>query len=85
METTRRVLAISDSPKAPPRRITVSLPVLEAAKVVCVAAFGESKAAALQVALEDPASMLPAALVARRRGQTLFLLDPPAAGLLVRD
>jgi 6-phosphogluconolactonase len=84
LETTRRVLAVSDSPKLPPRRITLSLPVLEAARIVCVAAFGESKAAALQAALEDPASTLPAALVARRRGRTVFLLDPAAAGQLAR-
>ena len=83
-EVSRRVIAVSDSPKPPPRRITLSLPVLESARVVCVAAFGESKAAALQMALEDPASSLPAALVARRLGKTLFLLDPAAAGRLAR-
>jgi len=83
-EAARRVLAISDSPKPPPRRITLALPVLEGARVVCVAAFGESKATALQAALEDPASTLPVALVARRRTETLFLLDPAAAGLLAR-
>ena len=81
-EKTRWVLAISDSPKPPPRRVTLSLPALEAAKVVCVAAFGESKAEALRAGLEDPASMLPVAHLARRAGRTVFLLDPAAAARL---
>jgi 6-phosphogluconolactonase len=78
----RRVLAISDSPKPPPRRVTLSLPMLEAARVVCVAAFGESKAEALGAALREPGSSLPVALVARGAQHALFLLDPPAAGRL---
>jgi 6-phosphogluconolactonase len=83
-EETRRVLAITDSPKPPPRRLTLSLPSLAAAKVVCVAAFGESKAEALRAALEDKGSPLPVARVARDARQALFLLDPAAAGRLSR-
>ena len=82
LRETRRVLAISDSPKPPPRRVTLSLPVLQAARVVCVAAFGESKADALGAALRDPRSTLPAALVARGARHALFLLDPPAGARL---
>jgi 6-phosphogluconolactonase len=78
LRETRRVLAIPDSPKPPPRRVTLSLPVLQAARVVCVAAFGESKAEALRAALRDPLSTLPVALVARGARHALFLLDPPA-------
>ena len=81
-EETRRVLAISDSPKPPPRRVTLSMPALEAAKVVCVAAFGEGKAEALRAALQDPGSTLPVARVARDARRVLFLLDPAAAGRL---
>ncbi len=83
-EGTRWVLAVSDSPKPPPRRVTLSLPALVAARVVCVAAFGESKAEALQAALEDPGSALPVAQLARREAQTHFLLDPAAASRLSR-
>jgi 6-phosphogluconolactonase len=83
-ERTRRVIAVSDSPKPPPRRITMTMPALEAARVVCVAAFGESKAEALGAGLGDPASTLPVALVARGARHALFLLDPPAAARLSR-
>ncbi len=78
------VLAISDSPKPPPRRVTLSMAALEAARVVCIAAFGEAKAEVLREALEERTSALPVALVARRFRRTVFLLDPPAAALLHR-
>ncbi|HEY6555486.1 MAG TPA: 6-phosphogluconolactonase [Vicinamibacteria bacterium] len=79
LEEKRWVVPIPDSPKPPPGRITLTLRALEVAQVVCVAAFGESKAEVLGAALGDPASALPVARVARRAGATLFLLDPPAA------
>jgi 6-phosphogluconolactonase len=83
-EESRLVAAIHDSPKPPPRRLTVTLPVLAAARLVVVAAVGERKAAPVAAALEDPASALPIARVARRAPRTLFLLDPAAASLLGR-
>jgi len=83
-EEKRWVLPILDSPKPPPGRITLTLPALEGAKVVCVAAFGESKAEALGAALKDPASALPVARVARRARSMLFLLDPAAAARVSR-
>jgi PPK2 family polyphosphate:nucleotide phosphotransferase len=78
LEQGRFVVAVEDSPKPPPRRLTLTLPVLEAAGLVVVAAFGEAKAEAVRAALEDPSSMLPVALVARG-ARVLFLLDPAAA------
>ena len=84
-EATRQVLAVTDSPKPPPRRVTLSLPALVATRVLCVAAFGESKAEALQAALEDPGSALPVAHLARRQAETHFLLDPAAASRLSRS
>ena len=81
-EETRYVLAISDSPKPPPRRVTLSLRALDEARVVCVAAFGEGKAEALRAALGDPASRLPVARVARSARRALFLLDPAASARL---
>jgi 6-phosphogluconolactonase len=81
-EGARWVLAISDSPKPPPRRVTLSLPALQTATLVCVAAFGDSKAEALRAALQDPGSALPVAQLARAAKKALFLLDPSAASLL---
>jgi 6-phosphogluconolactonase len=73
------VIAIDDSPKPPPRRLTLTLAALEHADLICVAAFGESKAAAIRQAVEDSASRLPVALAARAAKRALFLVDAAAA------
>ena len=74
-EESRWVAAVEDSPKPPPRRLTLTLPVLAAASLVVVAALDHSKAAVVREALERPESRLPLALVARRARRCLFLLD----------
>ena len=79
-EETRLVAPITDSPKPPPQRLTLTLPALAAAHLLVVAAFGAAKAAVMREALEDPASQLPVALALRRATLALVLLDPPAAG-----
>ena len=79
-ETQRAALAIEDAPKPPPRRLTLTLPVLFAAERVVVAAAGRGKARALREALDDPESTLPIARVARHARNVVFLLDPEAAG-----
>jgi 6-phosphogluconolactonase len=78
----RWVLAIDDAPKAPPARLTLTLPVLTAARRLVVAAFGEGKRAVMREALEDAACPLPVARVLRASAQALVLLDEAAgAGL----
>jgi 6-phosphogluconolactonase len=47
-ERRRVVAALTDAPKPPPRRLTLTLPVLAAAKTVIVAAFGAEKAQAIR-------------------------------------
>jgi len=79
-EETCFVAPICDSPKPPPRRLTLTLPALAAARLLVVASFGEAKAGVMREALEDPASRLPVALALRRAPRALVLLDPPAAG-----
>jgi 6-phosphogluconolactonase len=81
-ERERRVAAIEDSPKPPPRRLTLTLPALWAADVLVVAALGESKAEAMRDALQEPACALPVALALRGARRALVLLDPAAAGRL---
>lgn len=76
------VVAVHDSPKPPPQRLTLTLPALRTAALVCVAAFGAAKATALCEAIESPASTLPVALAARGGRHALFLLDAAAASRL---
>jgi 6-phosphogluconolactonase len=81
-EQRRLVAAIEDSPKPPPRRLTLTLPALTSVDLVVVAALGDAKAAPVCEALDDPESPLPVALVVRRARRVLWLLDEPAARLL---
>jgi 6-phosphogluconolactonase len=71
--------ALEDAPKPPPRRLTLTLPALAAARLVVIAALGAAKAEAVRAARQDPASPLPVALVARRAPRVVFLLDHDAA------
>ena len=79
-ESSRLVVAVTDSPKPPPRRLTLTFPALAEASLVVVAAFGDEKSAVIREALENPHSSLPLARAARQGRRTLFLLDPRAAG-----
>jgi 6-phosphogluconolactonase len=81
-EATRSVVAIRDSPKPPPERITLTLVPITGAALVCVAAFGAEKADAVREAVEVADSALPVALAARAGARALFLLDAAAASRL---
>jgi len=59
----RWVVPVEQAPKSPPRRVSLSLPVLRAAREVFVAASGLGKASAVQRALEVQA--LPGAVPAQ--------------------
>ncbi len=79
LETSRRVVAVTDSPKPPPGRLTLTLAALYGAEIY-VAAFGPSKAVVVREALTTPASPLPVALAARAGKRAVFMLDTDAAG-----
>lgn len=83
-ERARWVAAITDSPKPPPVRLTLTLPALRAARTVVVVALGAGKAEMIAAAVEDPTSALPVAMVLRGAKDARLLLDPPAARLLAR-
>ncbi|XP_025970780.1 6-phosphogluconolactonase [Dromaius novaehollandiae] len=79
-EKEKIVAAITDSPKPPPERITLTLPMLNAARTVVFVATGEGKAAILKRILEgDEEKPLPAALVQPHTGQLHWFLDESAA------
>lgn len=80
LEEVGPVVAVTGSPKAPPERLSLSLPVLCAAHTVILVATGAAKASMLARAWAgDPT--LPLSHV-RPRGALHWVLDPDAASLL---
>ncbi|HLR28276.1 MAG TPA: 6-phosphogluconolactonase [Ruania sp.] len=78
--TDRATIAVHDSPKPPPERISLTLPVLNGARQVWLVVAGGAKAEQVSRALAgaDP-DELPAAAAAGR-DVTLWLVDAEAAG-----
>ena len=72
-------LAVRDSPKPPPERITLSLAVLRAARGCLLLASGAAKADAVDAMLGEPSDHLPASLLRRER-LTVILDDAAAPG-----
>lgn len=81
-ETERTVVAVTDSPKPPPRRVTLTLPAVAAAKRVWLVVSGEGKAEAVAggVGGADPADWPCAG--AHGSIETVWFVDPGAASLL---
>jgi 6-phosphogluconolactonase len=79
---TGSVVAVRDSPKPPPTRVSLTFSAIQAAREVWVLASGGEKADAVAEALSGVSQdKLPAA-GARGRDRTLFLLDQEAAAKL---
>jgi 6-phosphogluconolactonase len=79
---TGSVVAVRDSPKPPPTRISFTFSAIQAAREVWILASGAEKADAVAEALSGVSQdKLPAA-GARGRDRTLFLLDQAAAAKL---
>ena len=81
-EADRMVVAVTDSPKPPPKRITLTLPAVRRSRQVWLVVAGEAKAEAVAAAVggADPDDW-PAA-GARGSEKTIWLLDSAAAGRL---
>jgi len=78
-ETTRMVVAVHDSPKPPPQRITLTLPAIQRSREVWLMVSGAAKAEAVAAAAAGaPAVSIPAAGAVGLE-TTLWLLDQEAA------
>ena len=84
-ESTRLVVGVPDSPKPPPRRITLTLPAVRRSREVWLVVAGAAKAEAVAAAINgaDPVAVPAAGAVGRER--TLWLLDAAAAAQLSRS
>ncbi|OBK70321.1 6-phosphogluconolactonase [Mycobacterium sp. 1274761.0] len=81
-ETARQVVGVTDSPKPPPQRITLTLPAVRRSREVWLVVAGAEKADAVAAAVggADPVD-LPAS-GAKGREATVWLLDEEAASKL---
>ena len=73
----RLCLGVHDSPKPPPERITLTLPVLRAARRCVLLATGASKLDAVNAMLGEPTRHVPASLL--RRGRLSVIVDDAAS------
>ncbi|CAG9816408.1 unnamed protein product [Phaedon cochleariae] len=76
-ETKRWVAPITDSPKPPPSRVTLTFPVINNARVCVFATAGKEKADMLKRILVDQ-EKLPAARVQPSTGKLLWIVDREA-------
>jgi len=81
-EQSRLVIAVTDSPKPPPQRITLTLPAIRRAREVWLVVGGAAKAEAVAAAIggADPVDVPAAGAVGLEK--TVWLLDAEAASAL---
>jgi 6-phosphogluconolactonase len=79
------VIAVTQSPKDPPTRLTMTLGVINGASVVLFLVAGAGKAGVVRAILDpktEAERQLPAALVAPEKGRLIWFLDRAAAAEL---
>lgn len=76
------VASISNSPKPPPKRITLTMPVLLDCHYAVFCSCGDGKKEMVKEVLENQNTTLPAARVQPVKGSLHWFLDKGAAGLL---
>jgi 6-phosphogluconolactonase len=81
-ETKRLVLGVEDSPKPPPRRITLTLPAVQRSREVWLVVSGAAKADAVAAAIGGAKPVDVPAAGAVGRDATVWLLDEDAAAKL---
>lgn len=85
-ETSRHVAAVKDSPKPPPERVTLTLPVINSARDVVIVAVGGGKADILHRVFEGDRgeAPLPIEKIRTAIGAATWLVDRAAAEKLVK-
>jgi 6-phosphogluconolactonase len=78
-------MAVRNSPKPPPTRISLTLPTITTAEEVWLMAVGPDKAAAVGMALEGAGPVQVPAAGAVGVGRTLWLLDQASAAHVKRE
>lgn len=81
-ETSRLVVGVTESPKPPPRRITLTLPAIVRSREVWLVVAGGEKADAVAAAVGGAAADDVPAAGAKGREATVWLLDEEAASKL---
>jgi 6-phosphogluconolactonase len=76
------VAAVTDSPKPPKERLTLTLKTLAMARVVALSAFGSEKAAVVREVCGRGRAVLPAARALASADESVLFLDREAAALL---
>jgi 6-phosphogluconolactonase len=84
-ETERSVVAVHNSPKPPPVRISLTLPAIRHSTEVWMVTTGAAKAAVVAMAMRGAGEVQLPAAGAVGQARTLWLLDRAAAGKLPRD
>ncbi|WP_194408702.1 6-phosphogluconolactonase [Microbacterium cremeum] len=83
--TDRAVVAVRDSPKPPPERVTMTRPVINGSKRVWLVISGADKASALGLALAGASYESVPAAGAKGRRRTVFFVDEAAASQVPPD
>jgi 6-phosphogluconolactonase len=84
-EQERMVVAVRNCPKPPPTRVSLTLPAIRQSNEVWLMTTGESKLAAVAMALGGAGEIQVPAAGARGRRRTLWLLDKAAAAKAPRQ
>ena len=81
-ESSRMVIGVTDSPKPPPRRITLTLPAVQRSREVWLVVSGEAKADAVAAAIGGAKPVDVPAAGGFGRDATVWLVDEDAASKL---
>lgn len=81
-DDTRLAIAVDDSPKPPPERVTLTFAAIGAAERVWAVATGAGKAEAVALAVREPGAAESPLGAARGRCETVLILDERAAAQL---